>query len=421
LSIQISAAAPGSIGRRELIAMVASLIALNALAIDIMLPGMQQIGESLGASRANDRQLIVTAYLLGFGGMQLLFGPLSDRYGRRRPLLAGLSIYVFAAVAALFVQNFQTLLALRLLQGSGAAASVVISMAFVRDTFGGRQMAEVMSLVMMVFLVTPVMAPAAGQAIMAFGDWRLVFVFMAVAAAMVAVWVALRMPETLRRENRRPFTLPSVLQGFGYVFANRASVCYILATAMVLGALFGFINTAQQIYVGIYGLGNLFPAVFAAVAACMSLGSFLNARFVRRFGMRRMSHGALLGFLGFSSAIAVSAALGPVPFPLFIALFACTMFCFSGIGSNFGALAMEPLGHVAGTAASAQGSIQTVGGAVIGGLIGQAFDGTVLPFALGFSCLGGMALLFVLAAERGRLFGSSDAAQAAVSSPPRGP
>jgi MFS transporter, DHA1 family, multidrug resistance protein len=399
------------ISRRELIAMVASLIALNALAIDIMLPGMQQIGESLGAARENDRQLIVTAYLLGFGGMQLLFGPLSDRFGRRRPLVIGLVIYVLAATMALFAQTFPTLLALRLLQGSGAAASVVISLAFVRDTFGGRQMAEVMSLVMMVFLVTPVIAPAAGQAIMVFGDWRLVFLFMAAAGTLVVFWVLLRMPETLKPENRRAFTVPSVMQGFGYVFANRTSVCYILATAMVLGSLFGFINTAQQIYVGIYGLGNLFPAVFAGVAACMSLGSFLNARFVGRFGMRRMSHAALSGFLGFSTIIAVLAAHGPVPFPVFVMLFACTMFCFSGLGSNFGALAMEPLGHVAGTAASAQGSIQTVSGAIIGALIGQAFDGTIFPFAVGLSCLGAAAMGFVLLAEGGRLFGVSGQAQ----------
>jgi DHA1 family bicyclomycin/chloramphenicol resistance-like MFS transporter len=385
--------------------MVACLIAINALAIDIMLPGMQQIGATLGEPDENRRQLIVTAYLLGFGGMQLLFGPLSDRFGRRRPLLVGLSIYALAAIAAVFVRTFDSLLLLRLLQGSGAAASVVISVAFVRDRFGGRQMAEVMSLVMMVFMVIPVIAPALGQAIMAVGDWRLVFVFMAGAAAVVAVWVFIRMPETLKPENRRPLTPGSIIAGFGYVVTNRASICYILATAMVLGALFGFINTAQQIYVGIYGLGPWFPAVFAAVAVCMSFGSLTNARLVGRFGMRRMSHTALLCFVAFSGTIAVLAFLGPVPFPVFIGLFACTMFVFSGIGSNFGALAMEPLGHVAGTAASAQGSIQTMGGALIGALIGQSFDGTVAPVMLGFACLGLLSITFVLIAERGRLFG----------------
>ena len=391
--------------RVEIIAMVACMIAINAMAIDIMLPGMQQIGASLGAADENSRQLIITAYLLGFGLMQLVFGPLSDRFGRRRPLLLGLSIYVAAAFAALFVQQFNTLLALRLLQGSGAAASVVIAMAFVRDTFGGRQMAEVMSLVMMVFMVTPVIAPALGQFIMIFGDWHLVFIFMALVATGIATWTYLRMPETLKPENRRPFTPASIWQGFGYVFTNRRSIFYILATAMILGALFSFINTAQQIYVGLYGLGVWFPAVFAGVACCMSLGSFINSRFVGRVGMRRMSHGALLGFFFFSAMIAILASLDMIPVTVFLPLFALVMFCFSGIGANFGALAMEPLGHVAGTAASAQGCIQTVGGAIIGALIGQAFNGTVLPLALGYCGLSAVAIIFVLIAEKGRLFG----------------
>lgn len=401
-----ASALPGGLSRPEMIAMVAALIAINAVAIDIMLPGLQQIGGSLGVVEENRRQLVITAYLLGFGGMQLLFGPLSDRFGRRRPLLVGLVIYVAAATLAIFVQSFEALLALRLLQGCGAAASVVISLAFVRDSFGGRQMAEVMSLVMMVFLVTPVIAPAVGQLIMLVAEWRMVFVFMAATGMSVAIWVALRMPETLKPENRRPFTVPSVLQGFGHVFASRVSICYILATAMVLGALFSFINTAQQIYVGIYGLGVWFPAAFAGVAVFMSLGSFLNSRFVGRLGMRRISHAALLCFIAASATAALLAALGPLPLPLYLALFGTAMFCFSALGSNFGALAMEPLGHVAGTAASAQGSIQTVSGAVIGALIGQAFDGTVFPIMAGFAGLGALSLGFVLLAERGRLFGS---------------
>ncbi len=236
--------------RRETIALVASMIALNALAIDIMLPGMQVIGASLGEPSENGRQLVITAYLLGFGAMQLIFGPLSDRFGRRVPLLAGLAFYTLGALLGGLSQSFQALLAFRLLQGCGAAATVVIAMAFVRDSFGGRRMAEVMSLVMMVFLVTPVIAPALGQAILVTGEWRLVFAFMAAWGITVSVWAALRLPETLKPENRRSLTPAAILQGFGYVLSSRISVCYILAMSMILGALFGFINSAQQIYVG---------------------------------------------------------------------------------------------------------------------------------------------------------------------------
>ncbi len=397
--------------RRETIALVASMIALNALAIDIMLPGMQVIGASLGEPSENGRQLVITAYLLGFGAMQLIFGPLSDRFGRRVPLLAGLVFYTLGALAGGLAPGFQALLACRFLQGCGAAATVVIAMAFVRDSFGGRRMAEVMSLVMMVFLVTPVIAPALGQAILAAGEWRLVFAFMAVFGIAVSVWAALRLPETLKPENRRPLSPAAILQGFGYVLKSRISVCYILAMSMILGALFGFINSAQQIYVGIYGLGALFPAAFAAVAGCMALGSFLNARLVGKLGMRRMSHTALIGFLATSAILAAASLAGPVPLVLFLPLFAFAMFCFSCIGSNFGALALEPLGHVAGTAASVQGSTQIVAGAAIGAIIGQSFDGTVRPLALGFTGLAIAALALVLVAERGRLFRPGEGAR----------
>jgi MFS transporter, DHA1 family, multidrug resistance protein len=395
--------------RGETIGMVAALIAINAAAIDIMLPGLQQIGASLGEPDENRRQFVITAYLIGFGLMQIVFGPLSDRFGRRKPLMVGLAIYIAAASAALFVQSFEGLLLLRLLQGVGGAASVVIGIAFVRDQFEGPRMAEVMSFVMMVFLITPVIAPAIGQGIISLGDWHYVFTFMGGLAAFVFLWLVLRMPETLDAAKRRPFTPGSIVDGFGIVFSNRIAMFYILGTAFILGALFGFINSAQQIYVGVYGLGTWFPLAFGAVAAFMALGSFINGALVGRFGMRRMSHTALTMFFLLALILAILAWLGPVPFPVFIALFGGAMFFFSWIGSNFGALALEPLGHVAGTAASAQGAIQVVIGAVLGAFIGQSFDGGVLPIALGFVGLSLLSLICVLIAEKGRLFGAPPA------------
>lgn len=401
------------LGRSEIIAMVAAMIAINATAIDIMLPGMQVIGAALGEADENRRQLVVTAYLLGFGTLQLLFGPLSDRLGRRRPLLLGLAVYAAAALAAILVERFAMLLALRFLQGAGAAASVVVAIAFVRDLFGGRQMAEVMSLVMMVFMITPVVAPIAGQLIMLSGEWRLVFMFMAAVGGLVGLWVGTRMPETLPPERRRPFTLGVIIAGFALVAGQRTSACYILATASILGALFAFIGSSPQIYAGLYGMGVWFPLAFAAVASAMALGSFANSRLVRRLGMRRMGHSALLGFLALSLVLTGLAARGPVPLWLYLPLFAATMLCFAGIGSNFGAIAMEPLGHVAGTAASAQGFTQMILGASLGAAIGQRFDGTVLPLVSGFALLAAVALALVLFAERGRLFGSATAAPGA--------
>lgn len=395
-----------TIPRWEFIALAAALMALNALAIDIMLPGLQQIGASLGVEDENSRQYVITAYIVGFGAAQLVFGPISDRFGRRAPLLIGLAIYVVAAFAAAFAPSFAMLLALRVLQGIGAAATRVVAISAVRDSFGGRQMAEVMSLVFMVFMVIPVVAPGAGQVVMMVAEWPMIFVLMGAVALAVTLWAAFRLPETLRRENRRPFTLASIVEGFRIVVTNRMSLWYTAATTVMFGALFGFINSAQQIYVGIYGVGAWFPVLFAVVAGLMAAASFLNSRLVGRFGMRRLSHGALLGFLATTAVGFILALMGPLPLPLYIGIYAMAMFQFSWIGSNFNALAMEPLGHVAGMASSIQGFVTTLGGGIIGAAIGQAFDGTIVPFAMGYFGAAVIALVFVLIAERGRLFRS---------------
>ncbi|PSJ59677.1 multidrug effflux MFS transporter [Pseudaminobacter soli (ex Li et al. 2025)] len=393
------------IGKVEFIAMMAMLMALNALAIDMMLPGLQQIGASLGVENENHRQYVISAYLLGFAFAQLAYGPLADRFGRRPPLLFGICIYVLAAGAAMFVPSFGALLAMRFVHGIGSAATRVISVSIIRDVFGGRRMAEVMSLVMMVFMIVPVIAPGIGQVVMIFGEWHLIFGFMAVMAILAGIWIWVRLPETLDPADKRPFTPMTILRGFGIVLGNRVALCYTLASSIVFGALFGFINSAQQIYVGIYDLGTMFPVVFAGVAMFMALSSFLNSRLVGRFGMRRLSHGALIGFMTVSFVwFTLSLMLGYLPFPLFLVLFALAMFQFGLIGSNFNALAMEPLGHVAGTASSVLGFMGTACGGAIGALIGQSFDGTTTPLAVGYFTVSVVGLVFVLIAEKGQLF-----------------
>ena len=394
------------IPRWEFIALVAALMALNALAIDIMLPGLQQIGASLGVDNENHRQYVITAYILGFGAPQLIYGPISDRFGRRWPLMIGMIVYVAAAAAASFAPSFEMLLALRFLQGLGAAGTRVIAVSLVRDVFGGRAMAEVMSLVFMVFMIIPVVAPLLGQGVMLFSEWHMIFVAMAAIATVATVWTFLRLPETLAQEKRRPFTFAAIAGGFRIVLTNRVALCYTIASTLVFGGLFGFINSAQQIYVGIYGLGVWFPVLFAVVAGMMAVSSFANARLVGRFGMRRLSHGALIGFIAVNIVTFSLALAGPIPLWAFVTLFTLAMLQFGWIGSNFNAIAMEPLGHVAGTASAVQGFIQTLGGGLLGAAIGQAFDGTVVPFTAGFCLLGFGALALVLVGEKGRLFRS---------------
>ncbi|WP_139330611.1 multidrug effflux MFS transporter [Rhizobium sp. RU33A] len=393
-------------GRAEFIALMAFLMALNALAIDIMLPGLQEIGAALNVENENHRQYVVSAYLIGFGFAQLFYGPIADRFGRRIPMIIGLAIYVVSSLAVVFVPSFESLLILRFIQGIGSAATRVITVSIVRDVFGGRQMAEVMSLIMMVFMVIPVVAPGTGQVIMLFGDWHWIFVFMAVIAVIVGVWMYVRLPETLAPADVRPFTVKVIYDGFRIVLTDRVALCYTIASTFIFGALFGFINSAQQIYVGIYELGVWFPVAFAAVALFMALSSFVNAKLVGRFGMRKLSHGSLLGFIAINLIWLVVQVLGPQPMPffLFITFFSLAMFQFGWIGSNFNSLAMEPLGHVAGTASSVLGFMGTIGGSVIGAAIGQAFDGTALPMVAGFFVVSVIGLIFVLIGEKGRLF-----------------
>ena len=392
------------IPRWEFIALCAALMALNSLAIDIMLPALQQIGASLGVENENHRQYVITAYILGFGGGQLFFGPLSDRYGRRAPLVAGLIIYVAAVAAAAVAPSFAILLACRLVQGIGAAATRVIAVSIVRDTFDGRRMAEVMSLIFMVFMAIPVIAPGIGQFIMLFATWHWIFVTMAIGALIVSTWALLRLPETLHPEYRRPLTVSSIVGGFRIVLTNRIALCYAFASTCIFGAMFGFINSAQQIYLDVFHVGEWFPLIFAGVAGVLAFSNFLNSRLVGRIGMRRLSQSALLLFLSISLAWLVVSLEMQMPLWLFVTFFALAMLPFGGLGANFNALAMEPLGELAGTASSILGFMQTFLGGILGTLIGQAYNGTVTPLAAGFCSVSVAALLMILLAERGRLF-----------------
>ena len=377
----------GRLGRVEFIVMAAALIAVNAFAIDVMLPGLQQIGASLGETDENRRQLVIPAYMIGFGVLQLLFGPLADRFGRRKPLLFGLAIYCIAAASCFLVNDFNSLVFLRFVQGAGAAASAVIAVALVRDVFVGDQMAKTLSLVFMVLMLSPILAPGLGQMLLTLMDWRGLFFFMAAVGIAVSIWVYARLPETLDPANRRPFTLGSVVEGFGIVFSNRISLAYISATALLFGALMGFLNSAQQIYVSIYDTGVMFPVYFAAGAACSAAAGFVNSQVVTRYGMRRISHLMLMVFTAAALMMMVLGLLNALPLAVFFVLTAVVFVSFSMIMPNFGSLAMMPLGEVAGTAASTQGFLQMVVGASLGTVIGQLFDGTVVPMAAGFVIL----------------------------------
>jgi DHA1 family bicyclomycin/chloramphenicol resistance-like MFS transporter len=391
-------------GFPEFVCMIALMMALNALAIDSMLPALPAMGEALGVASENSRQWIVTAYLLGFGVAQIVYGPLADRFGRKPILMIGVGIYVAFSVVAMLAPSFETLIIARIGQGLGSAATRVLAVSIVRDRFSGRTMARVMSLSFLVFLGVPILAPSLGQLILLFAPWEGIFAVLAFAGIALMIWTGLRLPETLHPEDRLPIEAKRIAGAFRAVVTNRQAMGYTLSMAAVQGALFGFINSSQQIFYDVFEAPGLFTTVFAVIAGGIAIASIVNARIVVKLGSRKISHTALLGFTGIAAVHAVVVISGHESIWSFAILQAMTMFCFGLMAGNFGSMAMEPMGHIAGTASSAQGFISTIIGSLTGFAIGQQFNGTVVPMIVGFTGCGLLAIAAVLFAERGRLF-----------------
>ena len=389
---------------REFVPLIAALMALGSLGIDSMLPALPAIGSSLGVVTENERQLIVTAFLIGMGLGQLIHGPLADRYGRRPVMIGALVVYFASNIVAALAGDFALMLAMRAVGGVSIAATRVVTIALVRDCYTGRAMARVMSLAFIVFMIMPVLAPTFGQTILLFGAWRWIFGMTALGTAIVVGWFSLRMPETLRPEDCRPLAPRRIALGWWRTVTDRWSLGYTLASAALLGALYGYINSVQQIMFDTFHRPRLLVAVFAITAATMALTNFMNARLVMRLGTRVISHTALLTQIALSGIHLAIALAGYETLTTFIILQALTMGCFGLATSNFSAMAMENMGHIAGSASSVQGFIGVTGGALIGAVIGQAFRGTTVPLYVGFFGAGLIALALILVTERGRLF-----------------
>jgi DHA1 family bicyclomycin/chloramphenicol resistance-like MFS transporter len=391
-------------GTREMTAMLAGLMALNAFAIDAMIPALPDIGRSLQVSEENDRQLVVIAYFLGFASTQLLWGPLADRFGRKPILAVGISLYGVFALLCAFAASFPLLIAGRVAMGASAAVTRVLVVAMVRDLFEAEAMARVMSLVFMVFMLVPVLAPNIGQLILLFAPWRAIFLVLAIYAVVMFAWSWMRLPETLHPEFRRSLEWRPMAQAAWQTIREPQSRGYTLATTVSFAGLVAYISSIQQIVFDAFGAPQLIGLVFAAIAAPMALASWLNSRVVGRFGLRRVGHSAAAAFAVVTAIHAAIALLGLETLWIFIVLQALTMACFAFTSSNLGTLAMEHMAPIAGTASSVQGVVGTVGAALLGFAIGQQFDGTAVPFLVGTAlCALGGFLLIVLT-EPKRLF-----------------
>jgi len=392
-----------AIGFREFLVLTAAVMACQAVAVDTMLPALPAIAHDLGVIDSNSVQWVITIYIAGVGVGQLFWGMLSDRFGRRRILLTGLTLYVLAAAAVGMAGSFAALLAWRFAHGV-AAASMVLSRSIIRDLYGGRQMARVMSLTFIVFIMVPIIAPSIGQLVLLLAPWRALFHLFCVFAAAVLLWVYFRLPETLHPEYRMTLTVGHVARAARTVATDRASLWYTLCVALMFGSIIGYVGMMPQIFAAVFHRPSLMPTVFACCAASMGVASYLNSTVVERYGMRIISQAGLLVFVVATALHVLVAALRAETLWTFIVLQGTTMGCLGLIMANFGAMAMEQMGPVAGIAASLQGCIGTFGGAVVAALMGQQFNGTTVPLALGALLCGLISLGFVLLAEGGRLF-----------------
>ena len=390
----------------EFVVLVSMMMALVALSIDAMLPALPHIGADLGVENTNDPQLVISAIFLGLAIGQLLFGPLSDKTGRKTAVYAGYFVFIVGSLLAISVESFPLLLVGRLLQGVGMSAPRGVSLALVRDRYVSRDMARVMSFVMTVFILVPMIAPMMGQAILLVGSWRSIFGSLVIFALVTLLWFALRMPETLAPENRVPFSLHQIIGATREIFGIRTAVGYTVTAGLMSGLFLGYLNSAQQVFQELYAVGERFPLYFALVSLVLGMASFLNARLVMRFGMRFLTKWSLWIVFGLSSVVFGIAwlSMGQMPLWGFMA-YLMTAFFFVGIlFGNLNSLAMEPLGHLAGIGAAVVGSLSTLISMPLGVLIGRGYNETILPLVAGIAILAGLSIPAMRWAEAGNRF-----------------
>lgn len=387
----------------EFIALMALTTSLVALSIDAMIPALPSIGEALNVQDSNDTQLIISMVFLGMAVGQMFFGPFSDSFGRKPSLYLSLAVFAVGCVMSAMSTNFTVMLIGRLLQGIGASGPRVIPMALIRDEYEGREMARIMSLIMMVFILVPMLAPMFGQLVVYLTDWRGIFYSFLLIAMVLSVWFAVRQPETLVPEKRKPFTGAVIIHGIIEVFKNRKAFGYTLAVGVVSGPFLAYLSTAQPILEEQYALGPTFTLYFAVLALSIGVASFVNSRVVVKYGMRFLSYYALAVIIIASALFALLMFfLDAEPSVMFfMGYLIVTLFCMGIVFGNMNALAMEPLGHIAGVGAAVVGSLSTFISVPIGIAIGQAYDQSVMPLVLGFLTFALIASALMVWAEKG--------------------
>ena len=392
----------------EFVIIISMMMALTALSIDAVLPALGLIGKELEIASPNSRQLIISLIFFGLSVGQLFFGPLSDTIGRKRAIYIGYAVFALGAFISLFSRSFPMMLVGRTLQGVGVSAPRAVSLALVRDRYEGRTMARVMSFASTIFILIPMIAPSIGQGVLSVAGWRSIFGMLIVFAFFTLLGFAIRIPETLLPEKRLPFSVKRITNSVLEILKTRAALGYTITIGLVQGAFLGYLNSSQQIFQEQYALGERFPLYFSTIAVSLGLASLLNAQLVMRYGMRALVRWALMLILGLGVVfLFIAIPSGGQP-PLWL-LMAYLMISFFGVGILFGnvnALAMQPLGHLAGLGAAVVGSISTLVAMLLGMLIGQSYNQTILPLVIGLTILSGLSSLtnrWASAADQGEL------------------
>ena len=399
----VAAVAKSTMSAKEFTILTATLMSIVAISIDALLPALGIIANDFAVQDANQVQLLISALFLGMALGQLLCGPLSDALGRKPILYTGLAVYFLGTFICLFATDLTTLLSGRFIQGLGVAGPYISAIALVRDQYKGRDMAKIMSLVMMIFILVPAIAPSVGQGILFFSDWHGIFVLYLGYALLILAWITFRLSETLPKEKRIPFTRKGFIAGFKEVVTNKATASLTLCMGLIFGCLIGYLNSSQQIFQELFQTGNMFSVYFGLLALVLGVSSLVNSRFVERLGMHFIATRAFQAIIVSSAGfLALQFIVPEIHLWLFLLYAAILFFSFGLIFGNINAMAMEPMGHVAGIASAVIGSVSSIMSITIGTTIGQLYNGSLLPMTMGFLLMGSCALALMLYAETQR-------------------
>jgi len=384
----------------EFTLLVALLMSIVAISIDALLPALDAIRADIVLAHPNQAQYVVSALFFGMAIGQLICGPLSDATGRKKVLYGGILMFLAGTVLCYVATDINTLLLGRFIQGLGVSGPYVSAISIVRDKYAGNDMARIMSLVMMIFIMVPALAPSIGQAVMWFSGWRDIFVLYVFYALMIAVWIFFRLEETLPKTHRIPMSTRGFAEGFKEVISNVPTVCYMICMGLFFGSFIGYLNSSQQIFQDLFKTGEMFVLYFGVLAIVFGVASLVNSQLVQKLGMQHLAKLAIWGIIG-SSALFLAVHLSvEVQLWMFMIYASVLFFCFGLVFGNINAMAMEPMGHVAGIAAAIIGSTSSIMSMVIGTVIGQMYNGTLFPVTGGFLIFSGISMFIFSYAQR---------------------